>query len=167
MKDLDISRINEIAAYKVYKTKRPHYYGFVSNAEVKFVVGFDEDDFISSESYQLIIANVNQRPSPRDKGVRDTVFAIIQEFFRVNNVTMLYICESGDGKQAMRSRLFNYWFSLLADKGKYTILQSSITDEEGINNYFAVISRKDNPYAAQVMTEFYETTYFFSCKPKE
>lgn len=100
-----------------------------------------------------------------DRKVRDTIFAIIQEFFRVNNATMLYICETGDGKQAMRSRLFSHWFAVLADKGLYSILQSSVTDEEGLENYYAVITRKDNPFAAQVMTEFYATTYFFSHKP--
>lgn len=168
MKKLDVSRINEAAPYEVAELKnRSNYYGFISNADVKFAVGFDEDDFIASESYQLIIANINCKPSPNDKKVRDTVFAVIQEFFRVNNATMLYICDTGDGKQAMRSRLFNYWFTLLADKGQFSIFQSTITDEEGIDNYYAVITRKDNPNAAQVMTEFYETTYFFSHKPND
>lgn len=168
MRKLDIDHINQNATYKVSELKsRQNYFSFTSKADVKFAVGFDEDNFISHESYQLIIANINQKPSPRDSGVRDTIFAIIQEFFRINNVTMLYICDTGDGKQAMRSRLFSYWFSTFAENGLYTILQSSITDEEGIDNYFAIISRKDNPFSAQVMKEFYENTYFFSHKPKE
>lgn len=167
MKELDINRINESAPYKVIKAKHPNYFRFISETGVEFAVGFDEDEFISSESYQFIIVNYNSKPSPRDKGVRDTIFAVINEFFRANNATMLYICESGDGKQAMRSRLFNYWFSTLAEKGKYAIYQSSLVDDEGINNFFAVITRTDNPHASEVIKEFYDNLYFFSHKPKD
>ena len=114
----------------------------------------------------MIIVNANHKASPRDKYVRDTIFAIVSEFFRLNNVTMLYICESGDGKQAMRSRLFTYWFSEFIDKGKYTLLQSSIVDDEGIDNFFAIISRNDNPNLKNVISEFYDNVMFFSQKPE-
>ena len=133
----------------------------------EFVIGFDEDDFISSESYQFIIVKANDVPSPMDKGVRDTVFVVIQEFFRANNSVMLYICDTGDGKQAMRSRLFHYWISSFLDKGKFTVLQSSVKDGEGIDNYYAIITRNDNPHAKEAINEFWETTYLFSQKPKE
>lgn len=167
MTDLDIEKINQISPYKVYTSHRKGYYGFISKSGVEFVVGFDEDEFLSSDSYQLIIANVNHKPSPRDSKVRICIFAIMKEFFRVNNSTILYICETGDGKQAQRSRLFTYWFSSFADKGKFTLLQSSIVDDEGIDNFFAIISRNDNPSLKQVMNEFYENVNFFNNKPKE
>lgn len=130
-------------------------------------VGFDDDDLLSTELYQFSIVNGNDKPSPRDNGVKDTVFAIINEFFRVNNATMLYICETGDGRQAMRSRLFSHWFTTFADKGKYSILQSSIVDSENIENYFAIILRNDNPNLQQVITEFANTVNFFSHKPDD
>lgn len=60
MRKLDVLRINEAAPYKVVEAKnRQNYYSFTSNADVRFVVGFDEDHFITSESYQLIVANIN------------------------------------------------------------------------------------------------------------
>lgn len=166
MKELDLNKINALAPYNVVKANRPNYFRFISKAGAEFAIGFDEDDFISSESYQFIIVNSNGKHSPNDIRVRDTIFAIVNEFFRVNNVTMLYICETSDGKQAMRSRLFSYWFTTLADKGKYSIYQSSIVDEGGVDNYFAVITRTDNPFAKQVMNEFYDNLYFFSHKPE-
>lgn len=165
MKGLDVAIINETAPYKVFTTERYHYYGFETKAGVIIYVGFDDDELLSSESYQFTILNGNNKPSPRDNGVKDTIFAIINEFFRVNNATMLYICETGDGRQAMRSRLFTHWFSTFAGKGKYSILQSSIVDREGVDNFFAIIIRNDNPNINQVITEFTCTVNFFSHKP--
>ena len=166
MKQLDLLKLNKTSPYEVFPSSRKGYYGFVSKSGVEFAIGFELDDFISSDSYQLIIVNANHKSSPRDKYVRDTIFAIVSEFFRLNNVTMLYICESGDGKQAMRSRLFTYWFSEFIDKGKYTLLQSSIVDDEGIDNFFAIISRNDNPNLKNVISEFYDNVMFFSQKPE-
>lgn len=166
MIQLDLLKLNKISPYKVFPSSRKGYYGFVSKSGVEFAIGFELDDFISSDSYQLIIVNANHKASPRDKYVRDTIFAIVSEFFRLNNVTMLYICESGDSKQAMRSRLFTYWFSEFIDKGKYTLLQSSIVDDEGIDNFFAIISRNDNPNLKNVISEFYDNVMFFSQKPE-
>lgn len=167
MKELDIAKINETAPYKVFNTRRYHYYGFKTKTDVVLLVGFEEDDLLSSESYQFTILNGNGKPSPRDNDVKKTIFSIIKEFFRVNNATMLYICETGDNKQAMRSRLFSRWFSTFADKGKYSILQSSIVDREGVDNFFAVILRNDNPNIAQVIAEFTSNVKFFRHKPNE
>lgn len=167
MKELDLSQMNEKAPYHLEKSMRPNYYNFTSKVGAEFAVGFDEDEFFTFESYQFIIVKTNDIPSPNDKKVRNTVFAVIQEFFRVNNATMLYICDTGDGKQAMRSRLFNYWITSFLDKGKFTVLQSSIKDEEGIDNYYAIITRNDNPFAKQAIDEFWENTYLFSHKPND
>lgn len=165
MNPLDISRINEVSPYVVSINKHG-YFQFTTKAGVILTVGFDNDDLISTESYQFVIVNSNNKPSPRDTCVKDTVFAIISEFFRVNNATMLYICESGDGKQAMRSRLFSHWFADFANKCKYVFLQSSILDTEGIENYFAIITRTDNPHLDNVMAEFTSAVKLFRQKPE-
>ena len=166
MNALDISRINETSPYKV--SLNPHgYLQFTTQAGVVLAVGFDEDDILQSESYWFIITNSNNKPSPRDAKVKNTVFAVITEFFRVNNATVLYICESGDGRQAMRSRLFSRWFTTFADNLKYTYLQSSIVDSEGVTNFFAAITRTDTPNLHSVMAEFTEAVHFFREKPKE
>ena len=50
---------------------------------------------------------------------------------------------------------------------KYTLLQSSIVgDDEGIDNFFAIISRNDNPNLKNVISEFYDNVMFFSLKPE-
>lgn len=165
---LDIDIINSSAPYKVTcSTDDEGFYTFITVHGVSYSIGFMEDDLIlSNETYQLLIANVNHRTSPRDAKVRDTVIAIVDEFFNKNNNTLLYICETGDGKQAMRSRLFEYWFASYNKKGLFTMLSSSIIDEDGVVNYATIILRNDNPNFAQVIQEYTNSIQLLSQKPK-
>lgn len=166
MNQLDLSRINEASPYEVRLNKHG-FFQFKTRAGVVLAVGFDDDDLLNAESYQFIIVNTNNKPSPQDPLVRITITEIIREFFRVNNATMLYICETADRKQAMRSRLFSHWFDNFNERKNYTFIQSRIDDEEGVVNYFAIIVRKDNPNYSSVIDEFSSAIKFFSEKPKE
>ena len=89
---------------------------------------------MSRETYHLVIVNVNHQKSPSDVKVRDTVIAIIDEFFEKNNTTLLYICETGDKKQALRNRLFERWYSTYERKTQYTFVASSLKDDDGVEN---------------------------------
>ena len=143
---LSLKRINENSSYPVETTGEDGFYQFFTDGGVHYSVGFMEDDILLSQnSYQLIIANINNHKSPRDHKVRDTIIAIVDEFFRNNNSTLLYICETGDSKQSMRSRLFEYWFSTYNRKALFTMISSSIVDEEGVVNFATIILRNDNP----------------------
>ena len=97
--------------------------------------------------------------------VRDTIISIIDEFFEQNNSTLLYICETGDRKQALRNRLFERWFSTFERKAQYTFVASSLVDDEGIENYAAIIIRNDNPELSAIVTEFTTTISLLSSKP--
>ena len=97
--------------------------------------------------------------------MRDTVMLIIKNFFNMNEAALLYICESGDGKQYMRSRLFEYWFSSYQMKDKFILMPVSIEDMEGIENFAALIIRKDNPNVLDIVAEFSNTVAMFRVKP--
>lgn len=90
---------------------------------------------------------------------------IIKNFFNMNEVALLYICESGDGKQYMRSRLFEYWFSSYQMKDKFILMPVSIEDMEGIENFAALIIRKDNPNIIDIVADFSNTVAMFRVKP--
>lgn len=93
------SFFHENSSYPVETTGEDGFYQFFTDGGVHYSVGFMEDDILLSQnSYQLIIANINNHKSPRDHKVRDTIIAIVDEFFRNNNSTLLYICETGDSK---------------------------------------------------------------------
>jgi hypothetical protein len=79
---------------------------------------------------------------------------------------LLYICETNDGKQHSRSRLFRYWINAYDYIKKYLYLSTSITDLEGVDNAAAIIIRKDNPNFVAMVTEFAEITDLLRSKPE-
>lgn len=140
---------------------------FYTKYGVHYSIEFLRDDImLSNEAYQLSIINVNHQSSPKDVSVRDTILSLINEFFRQNITTLLYICETGDGKQAMRNRLFNTWFSSESQKGNYIFMAAEIVDMEGITNYAAIIVPVIHPNLQSIIAEFTETVQLLSDKPQ-
>lgn len=89
---LSIKDINRKSGYNVTQTENEGFFKFFTGYGVHYSVGFMPDDcLLSEDAYHLIIANVNNRKSPRDIKVRDTVLSIVDEFFEKNNTTLLYI----------------------------------------------------------------------------
>ena len=141
-------------------------YKFVSDYQVGFSVAFEENDLLQSgESYQFALTNYEGKKSPRDNKVRTTVLAIIEEFFNKNEAALLYICETGDGMQKMRSRLFHFWFGIYAEHDEFLFLPQVVYDEEDNENYAALIIRRDNPKFIDLVTEFTNTITLLNAKP--
>ena len=167
MNCLSVKHINEVAPYHVEPAEEEGFYQFFTDSKVHYSVGFLLDDILlTQESYQLIIANLNNHKSPRDRKVRDTVMSIVNEFFHCNNATLLYLCETGDNKQSMRNRLFEYWFSTYKHRTLFTMISSSIIDAEGIVNFITIVLRNDNPHLPEIVTEFTNSVKFLSEKPE-
>ena len=167
MKPLSLQKINELSPYEVQMVVCPNTYRFVTDYGVEIAISFDFDDLLEvGEAYMFNVNNANRRRSPRDIKVRDTIIAIIDNFFDMNEVALLYICETGDRKQAMRNRLFESWFAYANDKEQYVIMVANIHDLEGIDNYAAMILRKDNPHFVDYVSEFNSTVNMFMLKPE-
>ena len=163
---LSLDKINSVSPYEVQMVLEPNTYSFVTEYGVEIAISFDLDDILEGgESYMFNITNVNKQRSPRDLKVRDTVISIIDNFFEVNSVALLYICETGDRKQAMRNRLFDSWFAYANSKEQYVIMVANIHDLEGVDNYAAMILRKDNPKFVDYVSEFNSTINMFRVKP--
>ena len=138
MVELSLDRINAVAPYQVQLDSRTGLYKFVSDYQVGFSVAFEENDLLQSgESYQFALTNYEGKKSPRDNKVRTTILAIIGEFFAKNEAALLYICETGDGLQKMRSRLFHFWFGVYAEHDEFLFLPQVVYDEEDNENYAA------------------------------
>ena len=129
-------------------------------------ISFEKDDILQSGIvYQFGISNPQGTKSPRDQKVRNTILAIIEEFFNKNKAALLYICETGDGMQKMRSRLFQYWFSIYNEREEYLFPPQIVYDEEENENYAALIIRKDNPCFVELVSEFTDTINLLNGKP--
>lgn len=164
--ELSLDDINRVAPYRVTRNAQTKAYNFVTDYEVNIFIDFDEDFMIQSgESYQLIIGNANHKKSPRDPKIQLTILSIIEEFFRKNQAAILYICETGDGKQRMRSRLFSYWFDAYEYNSRFSMHTTCIVDENGIEDFAALILRNDNPNLVEIVTEFVMTAKLLREKP--
>lgn len=166
MIQLSLPNINEHSPYLVEFDKATGLYKFVSEYGVSFSVAFEENDLLQSGlSYQFALTNYEGKKSPRDSKVRTTVLAIVEEFFSKNEAALLYICETGDGMQRMRHRLFHFGFGVYAEHDEYLFLPQVVYDEEDNENFAALIIRKDNPNFVDLVTEFTNTITMLNSKP--
>lgn len=167
MVNLDLDRINSHSPYIVTVSGGAMCFQFVTDFGVTYNVSFLEDELmLSDESYQFIIANTNNKRSPRDSKMKQTIMAIVYEFFECANTTLLYICETGESRQGMRNRLFEIWFNSSSRKSDFAFMSADIRDAEGIPNYASIIVRLDNPRLTSVIAEFTETVQLLSQKPE-
>ena len=165
MNTLNLARINEQSPYEVWQTSEGDY-NFQTDFDVFYRISFRIEQTIWDDgAYEFSIINQNQRSSPNDKKVRDTIFLIIEEFFASNPDILLYQCETGDNRQAMRDRLFLRWFKEYEHSDKFFIKVSTITAEK-VTNYAAVIVEKKNPQLETIIKDFDDFIGFFQNKPQ-
>lgn len=164
MQAFNLTRLNFHSPYKVWGENDE--YKFMTDHGVSYRIIFSPNkDIWQNGAYEFSIFNENNKISPNDPKVRGTVEAIIEEFFLTNPNILLYQCETGDNRQAMRARLFNKWFNEYAGKHKFYVRVSVIHDDE-IDNYIALIVQTTNPNLDNILKTFDDFIGFFSQKPE-
>lgn len=164
MQQLNTEIINIHSPYLVKKRTDEVYY-FKTDFGMLCTISFMDDYSIWEKgAYQFVISNENQIPSPLDTKLRDTIFCIIGAFFDANPEILLYICETGDGKQEFRNRLFVRWFNSYAGRGVYVLETAEIQEGEN-KNFAALIVQKSNPRLKEIIVEFNETICILKNKP--
>lgn len=165
MNSLNIARINERSPYEVWQSSEGNF-NFQTDFDVLYRISFRIEQTIWDDgAYEFSIINQNQKSSPNDKKVRDTIFVIIEEFFESNPDILLYQCETGDNRQDMRDRLFLRWFKEYENSHKFFIKVSTIVSEK-VANHTAMIVQKDNPQLEAIIRDFDEFIGFFQNKPQ-
>lgn len=165
MKALDLNLLNVRSPYSIWEAGRQSY-GFKTDYGVTYRIVFADDQTIwENGAYEFCILNENGKASPSDKNLKETIIAIIEEFFRNNPDILLYQCETGDNRQAVRERLFLRWFKTYAQSGDFQIRIAEIM-AEGIPNYVALIVQKSNPELQSIVEKFDAFVSFFHEKPQ-
>jgi len=163
---LSLDVINANSPYKVVVADANDTLSFITDYDAEIFVTFEKDDLLHEGLvYQFGISNPKGVKSPRDPKVRETILAIVEEFFAKNQAAFLYICDTSGGMQKMRNRLFRYWFGIYGEREEYVFLPQTIIDEDGNENYAALIIRKDNPQFADLVGEFMATVNLLNTKP--
>ena len=165
MIQLSIDEINKNSLYRV-KQVADDTVEFSTDYGVEYRINFMTDCTIWEENaYQLVIINKNRRPSPNDEKLKQTLLAIVESFFSQNENILLYICDTGDGKQSARSKLFLRWFASYSKVSEYYLKNTEIISE-GVSNFAALIVRRDNPDVDDIIQEFEHVTAMLGSKPE-
>lgn len=155
MNALRLENINLHSPYRVWQTQEDSHYYFQTDSGIQYDIVFAPDtSIINSGAYTIDIINRQHVASPVDMKLRQTIIAIIEEFFEANgNEAMLYITETGDGKQIFRNRLFVRWFNLYSHHDKY-IIRTAEGKMDGQDNFIAIFVCKANPHAQYIIEVF-------------
>lgn len=164
MQTFNLTRLNFHAPYAVWMENND--YKFKTDYDVSYRIVFSPNqDIWKNGAYEFSIFNESSKPSPNDPKVKKTVEAVIEEFFLTNPDILLYQCETGDNRQAMRARLFTRWFNEYGEKLHFFVKVAVLKDEE-VDNYIALIVQKSNPNIESIKQTFEDFVGFFSAKPE-
>lgn len=144
---LALEEINIHAPYEVVPTDDG--LDFHTDFGVHYRISFTEEAPIGNcDTYQFMLRKVQNVHSKHDPKVEQTVLAIIDEFFRSNLNVLMYICDTSDGREAKRSRLFLMWFKKYA--GDRFVIHSAQAQIEDEILFISFIIEQRNPYMAAV-----------------
>ena len=134
---------------------------FETDYGVKYGISFElNEEMMNYPAYEFGILNKNGQPSPNDRKLRDTILAIIEEFFRANGGVLLYICATGDGMQKYRFHLFLRWFNTYEHRDLYEIRTVEDVMDDKTPNYGAIIVEKTHPDLELILARFDELAAF-------
>lgn len=89
MVELSVEKINAASPYKVTKTSKTNYITFVTEHGIRYVVGFELTEvFTRAEAYQFYITNITHKKSPRDVKLKETIMAVVANFFQAKTLTL-------------------------------------------------------------------------------
>lgn len=165
MKHLDVNLINLFSSYHVWEESNRFY--FETDYNLKYFVDFTLDDNPERVAYWFNLVNMSGEASPHDLKIWQTVFCVIEEFFRKNPDILLYLCSTKDGQQAQRARLFSYWFNKAGQQERYYFKTVEVKGEvPGTKEYVAIIIPRNHPQAEETLAFFDdETALFNAMKP--
>ncbi len=128
---------------------------FQTDLGIHYSISFSKEDIVlgGCATYQLIIRKIEEVKSQHDPKVEATILSIIREFFRSNLEVMLYLCDTSDGREEYRNRLFLSWFEKYAQKNQFTICQAH-TEIEGEGLFFCIVVENRNPKLKAITEDF-------------
>ena len=151
---LSIEQINRISPYKVEIASDGNSLLFHTRYGLVYEVGFVEDyTFFDKNTYQFFIVEKNGSRFLKDPLVKETVWAIIEVFFRENSNVLLYVCDTSDGRQASRDRLFDIWFYEYEKQEEYIHLTAKV-ESDSIYYFASVLLKITHPHLDEIKEAF-------------
>ena len=93
-------------------------YTFITKDGIKYHASFYSIEPLYPEfvdTYSFSIEPEDKRLHPMDRRIAITIAEILKRFFAVNTNAMIMVCDSTDGKEFKRRKLFDRWFEHFSD----------------------------------------------------
>lgn len=159
MIELNVHEINEYAPYHVEFDNGE--YVFETSHHIQYAVSFDPETMLDEiPAYWFNLSNRSGLPSPNDNNIKLTIVCILEEFFHANPDILLYMCDTADNQQAMRSRLFLRWFNAYGRQKDFYTRTEMVKDGEE-ENYIALIVKRTHPKLQTIIDIFDEQISLF------
>ena len=91
---------------------------------------------------------VSQQDAHALTQVCDTVCTILASFFKEHINSILIVCDSADGREKARMRLFNAWFDRIAPEGLIKVDRTGRTSSYEL--FVSILLWQDNPAKEQL-----------------
>ena len=152
---LTLGDVNRKSPYEI--TFNHGDFDFTTDAGVRYSVSFIEDVPLGGcDTFQFGFRKREDTHTSHDSKVKDTLIAIIEQFFAENEDVLLYICDTSDGREEKHNRLFIRWFEEFATPERYT-MQTANAIVEGQGFYAAIIVENRNPKLEAIIEDFKQT----------
>lgn len=135
----DFEPSNIIAPLKIYKRKdRDVYYFKVNSSE--YNVAFVESTPLGTLQLDSIIIARDSKDNNGNTKVSQTIIAILENLLCKNRI-LCFTCDTDDGRQIARQRLFKNWFTNNPTSSDFDML--SIDESDDLCG--GILIKKDNP----------------------
>lgn len=152
---ITLEDINQKSPYEISLNNGD--FDFTTDSGTRYSVSFLEDVPLGGcDTYQFGFRKREDTHSGYDVHVKDTLIAIIEQFFAENSNVLLYICDTSDGREAKRNRLFVRWFEEFATPDRF-IMETANATVEGQGFYAAIIVERTNPLLEAIVCDFKQT----------
>ena len=157
MIQISAEKINLRAPYRVRQVD-DGVFAFTTKHGISYTASFLADvSFYDEGVYQFFLTKTSAKKGRKDDDISETVKVIIEEFFAHEEAVMLYICDTADGRQASRDRLFRAWFYSFEESESFTLHTEGMMIDN-VRYLSSILLRKDHPFYLQVLGAFHNFT---------
>jgi len=136
--------------------ENPLDYVFVSRDGIRYHAYFNPVWHLYPElvnTYSFSIEPEDNQAHPVDMRIAATIVEILRHFFRDNEHAMIMVCDSMDGKEEKRRKLFDRWFERYADHQRILKYDASAPLDE-YRLYLSIYFLRSNPNREQLLRAF-------------
>lgn len=153
-----MSKLNLPLPYNIVK-EEDLYYTFTTESGIKYTAYFISISQYGDNLEDTYMFNFDHEETEtkhlHDSRIKATIIHIIERFFETNINSMIYICDSLDGKELVRKKLFDKWYNEYIRENESPILKEDLYAEGDYYNLCAsLFILSINPKLKYIIDDF-------------